>query len=63
MLPELTLGWQILAWIEANLLDDEGGPFKPTREQSRFILWWYAIDENGRFTYREGILQRLKGWG
>jgi phage terminase large subunit-like protein len=29
----------------------------------RFILWWYAIDARGRFIYREGVLQRLKGWG
>lgn len=63
VLPELTLGWQILAWIEDNLLNDEGGPFKPTPEQARLVLWWYAIDERGRFIYREGVLQRLKGWG
>jgi hypothetical protein len=68
-LPELTLGWQILRWIEDNLLSDETDaygkrlPFKPTKEQARFILWWYAIDETGRFIYREGVLQRLKGWG
>lgn len=37
--------------------------FVPTREQARFTLWWYAIDENGKWLYREGILRRLKGWG
>ena len=68
LLPDLTLGWQVLAWIPKNLNGDEVDelgrpePFKPTFEQKRFILWWYAIDENGRFLYREGILQRLKGW-
>jgi hypothetical protein len=29
----------------------------------RFILWWYAVDEFGRFVYRKGVLQRMKGWG
>lgn len=32
-------------------------------EQLRFLLWWYAVDEQGRFVYRKGVLQRLKGWG
>jgi hypothetical protein len=69
VLPEWTLGWQILVWIRENLLADEVDeygkpmPFNPTDEQKRFILWWYAIDARGRFIYREGVLQRLKGWG
>lgn len=63
ILPHKTLGWQILRWVANNLLDDEGNPFKPTREQVRFILWWYAVDDTGRFVYRRGVLQRLKGWG
>src|SRR5215204_4816112 len=63
ILPEYTLGWQILKWIPENLLDDEGEPFNLTNEQKRFILWWYAINEIGEFIYRDGILQRLKGWG
>jgi hypothetical protein len=69
ILPEITLGWQIIEWIEANLLGDETDdaghplPFRLTAEQTRFVLWWYAIDEYGIFAYREGILQRLKGWG
>lgn len=61
--PEHTLGWHILDWISKNLLDDEGNPFEPTAEQARFILWMYAVDERGKFIYREIVLQRLKGWG
>lgn len=61
--PERTLGWQILQWVRDNLLDDEGNPFTPSPEQSRFILWMYAVDHRGRFVYRELVLQRLKGWG
>lgn len=62
-LPGLTLGWHILHWIRMNLLDDEGDPFTPTAEQTRFILWLYAVDGSGKFLYRDIILQRLKGWG
>lgn len=69
ILPEYTLGWQILDWIKDNLLADETDendqplPFDLTDEQKRFILWFYAIDETGRFLYREIVLQRLKGHG
>jgi hypothetical protein len=70
ILPKLTLGWQALRWAEENLLSDdvdleteERLPFKFTNEQIRFILWFYAIDEDGKFLYREVVLQRLKGWG
>jgi phage terminase large subunit-like protein len=35
----------------------------PTLEQARFTLWWYAVDADGNYTYREGMLRRLKGWG
>lgn len=68
VLPEITLGWQVLTWIEQNLLaddstDEDPKPFACTSEQARFLLWWFAIDERGRFVYREGVLQRIKGWG
>lgn len=62
LLPERTLGWQILRWIEEYVGGSRGDTFKPTKEQKRFILWWYAIDKQGRFLYRDGVLQRLKGW-
>src|ERR1044072_8452392 len=71
VLPERTLGWQIQAWVEGvpelgvpahlNALDDtdEWGkplPFRFTSEQLRFVLWMYAVDENGRFIFREIVL-------
>lgn len=62
-LPERTLGWQIAGWCSAYLLNDEGGSWRFTNEQLRWLLWWYAVDERGRFVYRKGVLQRLKGWG
>lgn len=62
-LPEHTLGWQIAGWCAEFLKAEDGGPWKFTREQLRWVLWWYAVDETGRFIYRKGVLQRLKGWG
>ncbi|MEU2854151.1 terminase [Streptomyces syringium] len=62
-LPEHTLGWQIAGWCAEYLKAEDGGPWRFTSEQLRWVLWWYAVDENGRFIYRKGVLQRLKGWG
>lgn len=65
LLPRYTLGWEILGWIAEHLTspDGSGEPFMPTPEQARFILWYYAVDENGVFRNQHGLLQRLKGWG
>jgi hypothetical protein len=63
LLPERTLGWEIIGWCARWLRGDEGKPWRFTAEQMRFILWWYAVDENGEFIYRTGVLQRMKGWG
>jgi hypothetical protein len=78
ILPEFTLGYQIWSWIRGypdengvcrpmvlspDSNEDNPRPFEPTFEQYRFILWWYAVDKRGRWLFRRGVLQRLKGWG
>ena len=63
LLPERTLGWEIAGWCAEYLRGEDGQPWKFTPEQIRFVLWWYAIDNTGRFINRKGVLQRLKGWG
>lgn len=65
LLPEYTLGWEILGWCARYLrhFKDDTKPLQLTPEQARLILWWYAVDERGKFVYRTGTLQRLKGWG
>lgn len=63
LLPARTIGWQIAGWCAEWLVGDDGKPWRFTNEQMRFLLWWYAVDETGRFIYRKGVLQRLKGWG
>lgn len=66
-LPEHTLGWGVINWL-ANYVKSPGGDhagemFLPTLEQARFILWFYAIDEQGKYIYRSAIWRRLKGFG
>jgi hypothetical protein len=63
VLPKRTLGWQIAGWAAEYLQAENGGPWKFTREQLRFVLHWYAVDDKGRFINRKGVLQRMKGWG
>jgi phage terminase large subunit-like protein len=63
-LPEHTLGWQILGWCAEFLNNFDGTPnLRLTAEQARILLWWYAVDLRGRFIYRQGVIQRLKGHG
>ncbi|WP_067891233.1 terminase [Nocardia vaccinii] len=62
-LPEHTLGWRVLAWCGKWLRDKKGEPWQFTPEQTRFVLWYFAIDEHGDFLYHSAVLQRLKGWG
>ena len=67
ILPKYSLGWGVINWLYEYVLTpggpDAGQPFMPTLEQARFIVWWYAVDEDGRWLYRSGTLRRLKGWG
>ena len=65
--PNRTLGDQVIEWMNQYLMipggERAGEPFEPTDEQGRFLMWWYAIDEHGKFVYRNGVLRRCKGWG
>ena len=62
LLPERSLGWDVLGFC-STWLQMEGEPWRFTLEQARIVLWWYALDADGRFLFRDGVLQRLKGWG
>ncbi|MGA5767436.1 terminase [Streptomyces pseudogriseolus] len=64
VLPEFTLGWHALAWTATYLQHHVGAPWRYTAEQARLTLWWYAMDPvSRRFLWRDGVIQRLKGWG
>jgi hypothetical protein len=74
-IPELTLGFEVAAWIEGNRPGDPfrglvqpngpnaGAPFRLTNDQLRFMVWWYAVDEDGRWLYNHGVRRRAKGSG
>lgn len=63
LLPERTLGWRVLAWCGHWLRDKRGRDWQFTMEQARFLLWFYALDDEGDFLYPSAVLQRLKGHG
>jgi hypothetical protein len=63
LLPEASLGWGVLSWTTRHLTGKAGKPWWWTAEQTRFLLWYYAVDSNGEFLYHSGALQRIKGWG
>lgn len=64
VLPERSIGWDGLVFAGEKLQLKRGEPWKFTAEQARLWLWWYSVNETGSFTFdREGVIQRLKGWG
>lgn len=63
ILPERTLGWRFLAWCGVWLKDKNGDDWQFTPEQARFLLWFYSLDDTGRWLFESAVLQRLKGWG
>jgi hypothetical protein len=66
-IPERTLGWDVLDWGSTYLVQPDGDfqydLWKYTDEQARFLLWFYAVDERGRWLYNRAMLMRSKGWG
>ena len=66
-IPRLTLGWGVIRWISDNLLQhngpDAGKPFRLTEGQVRFLLHWYAVDDEGRWLYNHGVRRLSKASG
>lgn len=66
-LPAATLGWGFLSWTSYWLTGKGGKPWIWTPEQTRFLLWLFALDTStmttGDFLTHSAYLQRLKGWG
>lgn len=64
-----SLGPGIIRW--AHGLTDEPGlihymtgePWRFTPGQQRFLIMWYALDDDGRFCYRSGVKRGAKGIG
>ncbi len=66
-LPEKTLGWGVLNWASYMLTQpdgkNQGEPWRFSDEQAMFLLWFYAVDDTGEYSYRNAVLERPKGWG
>lgn len=64
-LPEYTIGWDVIAWCEENLRSPTGSgePLEFTPEQMRIVLWHYAVDEDGNWSYWKTLYQSPKGSG
>lgn len=68
-LVRLSLGPSIIDWSEGRA--DEPGlwhymhrtPWRWTMGQKRFLILWYALDDDGRFLYRSGVKRGAKGTG
>jgi hypothetical protein len=65
--PDLTLGWGVIAHA-SRLLVQPNGPragklWAPTTGQARFLLWWYAVDADGRWLFNHGVRRLAKGSG
>lgn len=65
--PPLTVGWHVANWAMGHLRQPNGEaagqPFRFTPEQLRFLLWWYAVDSDGKWLYRKGVRRLSKGSG
>jgi phage terminase large subunit-like protein len=63
----LTLGAEVACWMEHWLIQPNGPAagrdFQLTDRQKRFLYWWYAIDENGRWLFHHGVRRLAKGSG
>lgn len=66
-LPALTLGWGVIEHATRWLIQPNGPragkPWVPTDSQARFTLWWYAVDEDGRWIFHHGVRRLAKGSG
>lgn len=65
--PEFTLAWGAIRWAMENLRQPNGPrarqPWRPIDSQIRFLLWWYAVDEDGEWLYQHAVRRLAKGSG
>lgn len=66
-LARSSLGPAIIDWSEGRTEEPglqhyvTGKPWRWTRGQKRFLVLWYHVDRDGRFTYRSGVKRGAKG--
>lgn len=65
--PQYTLGFEVIRWA-TKYLKHPNGPNAGRRwqfvdSQVRFVLWWYALDSDGRWLYSHSVRRLAKGSG
>lgn len=65
--PQLTLGWEVVRWA-GKYLRHPNGPragkaWRFVESQVRFLLWWYAVAEDGSWLFHHGVRRLSKGSG
>lgn len=67
-----SIGPQVIDWAEGRREDLDGPglihhltgePWRFTAGQKRFLILWYAYDEDGRWLFRSGLKRGAKGTG
>ncbi|CAN5837756.1 hypothetical protein BH24ACT5_BH24ACT5_04720 [soil metagenome] len=63
----MTLGFEAVRWAERWLIQPNGPragkPFRFTADQLTFVLWWYAMDDQGDWLFNHGVRRLAKGSG
>jgi hypothetical protein len=66
-IPKLTLGWEAIAWAVKYLKQPNGANagqrWQFVESQAKYLLWWYAVDEDGRWIFDHGVRRLAKGSG
>ena len=65
--PQYTLAFEVIRWASKYLRHPNGPRAKQRWEfvesQVRFLMWWYAVDENGDWLFHHGVRRLSKGSG
>src|SRR5690606_4345588 len=65
--PEFTLGFEVIGWARKYLRHPNGPRagqrWQIVESQVRFLLWWYAVDEDGNSLFHHGVRRLAIGPG
>ncbi len=65
--PDLTLGWEAVRWTSKYIRQPNGPKagerFQFVDSQIRFLLWWYAVDDDGGWLFHHAVRRLAKGSG
>lgn len=65
--PMRTLGWGVVLWAHTWLVQPDGDlagePLRLTDSQVHLLLWFYAVDDDGRWLHNRAAMRRSKGAG